>query len=226
MEHQRLIDIQLNDLREKILSMGAGVQNALGSAMRSLIERDDALARRVVENDRIVDQMELEIDRFCIEILALRQPAAHDLRFVVAVAKITPILERIADHASSVAECALVVNREPELKKYVDLPLMAKTAEEMLENALAAFTGEDAGAARRIIRQDDVIDAAYKRVFNELIAMMTENPAVTTVAAKLLFAAKNLERVGDYVKDICELTVYMKEAVFIKHQPPGNSSGN
>ena len=219
MQHQRIIDTQLTELREKLLSMGAEAQNMLESAMRSLTERDSDLARKAVEHDKIVDRMEIEIDRLCIETIATRQPVAHDLRFIISVSKITPILERIADHSGSIAGAALRINEEPELKKYIDLPLMAKTAGEMLENALEAFTSEDAAAARRIIERDDVIDTCYKRIFDELIEMMIGNSSVTAVAAQLLFVAKHLERIGDYVKDICELTVYMKEAVVIKHHP-------
>jgi phosphate transport system protein len=135
------------------------------------------------------------------------------------VAKITPILERIADHAGSIAEAALILNDEPELKKYIDLPLMAENAAEMLRTALDAFTSEDAAASRRVIEQDKVIDKCYHRVFDELITMMIDNPVTTASAAHLLFVAKHLERIGDYVKDICELNVYLTEAAFIKHSP-------
>ncbi len=162
--------------------------------------------------------MELEIDRLSVEIFVLQQPAAHDLRLVISVAKITPILERIADHACNIADAALKINDEPELKEYADLSLMAEKATQMLTDALDAFTREDSVVSREIIKQDDIIDASYKQVFNDLVSIMTQNPATTAVAAQLLFVAKHLERIGDYVKDICELTVYMKEAVFIKHQ--------
>ncbi len=218
MEH-RIIDQQLDLLRDKLLLLGGTTEAALERAMRSLTARDSDLAREVLEGDKIIDQMELDIDRFSVEILALQQPAAHDLRFVISVAKITPILERIADHAGSIAEAALILNDEPELKKYIDLPLMAENAAEMLRTALDAFTSEDAAASRRVIEQDKVIDKCYHRVFDELITMMIDNPVTTASAAHLLFVAKHLERIGDYVKDICELNVYLTEAAFIKHSP-------
>lgn len=214
---RRILDQQLDLLRDKILLLGGTTEQALHRAVQSLTERDSELAKQVLEDDRVIDQMELDIDRFCIEILALRQPAAHDLRFVISVAKITPILERIADHASSIADAALVLNNEPQLKKYIDLPLMSKTAAEMLRTALDAFTSEDAQASREVIKRDKEIDDCYKRVFDELIGMMIDTPATTTSAAHLLFVAKHLERIGDYVKDICELNVYLTEAAFIKH---------
>ncbi|HSK74474.1 MAG TPA: PhoU domain-containing protein, partial [Pyrinomonadaceae bacterium] len=134
----RIIDQRLGVLRDKLLLLGGKTEEALHRAMKSLIERDSDLAKQVSEDDKIIDQMELEIDRLSIEFLALQQPAAHDLRFVISVAKITPILERIADHASSIADSALVLNNEPQLKKYIDLPLMAQIATDMLQSALDA----------------------------------------------------------------------------------------
>jgi len=218
MEH-RIIDQQLNVLRDKILLLGGTTEAALHRAMQSLTTRDSPLAERVLEDDKIIDQMELEIDRLSVEILALQQPAAHDLRFVISVAKITPILERIADHATNIAQAALILNNEPQLKNYIDLPLMAENAAEMLRTALDAFTSEDAETSRRVIKQDKIIDKCYKRVFDELLEIMIDNPTTTTSAAHLLFVAKHLERIGDYVKDICELNVYLTEAAFIKHSP-------
>jgi phosphate transport system protein len=216
MDH-RIIDQQLDVLRDKILLLGGATENAVQRAMQSLVERDSELAKQVLDEDKIIDQMELEIDRLSIEILALQHPAAHDLRFVISVAKITPILERIADHAGSIAEAALIINIEPLVKNYVDFPIMAQTATEMLRSALDAFTNEDAKLSREIIERDKEIDKSYKRVFNELLEMMIDNPSATTGAAHLLFVAKHLERIGDYVKDICELNVYLREAAFIKH---------
>ncbi|HSI88478.1 MAG TPA: phosphate signaling complex protein PhoU [Pyrinomonadaceae bacterium] len=213
----RIIDQQLDLLRDKILLLGGATETAVRKAMQALVDRDSDLAREVLDEDKIIDQMELEIDRLTVEILALQQPAAHDLRFVISVAKITPILERIADHAGSIAEAALVLNNEPQLKDYIEFPIMAETAAEMLHSALDAFTSEDSQLSREIIKRDAQIDAAYKRVFNELLEMMINDPSSTTGAAHHIFVAKHLERIGDYVKDICELNVYLREAAFIKH---------
>jgi phosphate transport system protein len=218
MEH-RIIDQQLDLLRDKVLLLGGKTETAVQRAMQSLVTRDSKLAQQVLDEDKIIDQMELEIDRMSIEILALQQPAAHDLRLVISVAKITPVLERIADHAGNIAEAALIINNEPELKPLVDLPMMADTAMKMLRTALDAFTSEDGETARQVIKQDKAIDKGYKRVFGDLIGMIINDPATTTSAAQLLFIAKHLERIGDYVKDVCELTVYLSEASFIKHSP-------
>lgn len=216
MDH-RIIDEQLDVLRDKILLLGGATEKAVQQAMRALTERDSALARRVLDEDAEINRMELEIDRLGIEILALQQPAAHDLRFVISVAKITPILERIADHASNIAEAALILNNEPEVPRFIEFPRMAAAASEMLRAALDAFTNEDSKLSRKVILRDKEIDADYRSVFNNLLELMMNDPGKTTGAAHLLFVAKHLERIGDYVKDICELNVYLREAVFIKH---------
>ncbi len=211
------LDRQLDELRDKILLLGGMTEAALRRAMQSLTTRDSELAKKVLEEDSLIDSMELEIDRLSIEIIASQKPTAHDLRFVISVAKITPILERIADHAGNIADAAMTLNNEPQLRIYPDLPLMAEAASAMLRTALDAFTSEDAVLSREIIKRDQRIDESYKRVFGELIATISGNPLTATSAAHLLFVAKHLERIGDYVKDICELNVYLREAAFIKH---------
>lgn len=217
MDHHRRLDSELDVLRDRVLVLGGEAETALGRAMYALTERDSGVAREVLEGDDRVDQLEVEIDRLCIDVLALRQPAARDLRFVISVAKITPILERVADHACNIARVALDLNDEPRLQSFPDLPRMAAVASSMLRAALDAFTQGDATAARRVIGRDDEIDVMYERLFHDLIGLMVSEPTVTPRAARLLFVAKHLERIADYVTDICELTVYMAEAAFIKH---------
>src|SRR2546423_1418232 len=217
MELHRRLDDELDLLRDRVLLLGGETEAALQKAMYALTERDTAAAREVLEGDDRIDRLEVEIDRLCIDVLALRQPAARDLRFVVAVAKITPILERIADHACNIARAAIDLNDEPQLKAVPDLLRMADTASILLRAALDAFTRRDPVTARALIERDDEVDELYDLIFQDLIRMMASDPSTTTRAARLLFVAKHLERVGDYVTDICELTVYMTEAEFIKH---------
>ncbi len=217
MERYRHLDNDLDGLRNRVLLLGGETETALTRAMRSLVERDSDTARAVLRDEDKNDRLEVEIYRLCIDVLALRQPAARDLRFVVSVAKITPILERIADHACNIARAAVELNDEPELRTFIELPRMAAHASAMLRAALDAFTTSDAGQARAIINRDDEIDELYDSVFQNLLKLMVADPTTTTRAARLLFVAKHLERVGDYVTDICELTVYMAEATFIKH---------
>ena len=217
MERHRHLDNDLDSLRNRVLLLGGETETALQRAMFALIERDTTTAHEVLRDDDKIDQLEVEIDRLCIDVLALRQPAARDLRFVVSVAKITPILERIADHACNIARAAVELNDEPQLKPFIDLPRMAAHASAMLRAGLDAFTASDAVRAREVISHDDEIDELYNNVFQNLIQLMVSDPTTTTRAARLLFVAKHLERIGDYVTDICELTVYMAEAAFIKH---------
>ena len=211
------VDQQIDTLRDKILLLGGKTESAVARAVKALTTRDSELAEQVRRDDELIDQMELEIDRLSIDILKSQPATEHDMRLVVSVAKITPILERIADHASSIAEATVVLNNEPQVNSYVDFSLMANIAAEMLRDSLDAFTAEDADASREIIRRDRKIDDHYHRVFDELIKLMVRKPEAANGAARLLFVAKNLERIGDYVKDICELNVYLREAVFIKH---------
>jgi phosphate transport system protein len=218
MEQRILLERELNILRDRLLLMGGEVELALRRAMHALERRDSDVANQVTENDRVIDLLELEIDRLSVEVLTLRRPVALQLRMVITIFKITPILERIADHASSIARVALELNNEPELKTYGELNEMAERALEMLQSALDAFTTNDADKARQLIGKDAEVDKIYDVLVNNVMETMSQDAAKSTRLARLLFAAKNLERIGDYVKDICELIVYMKEAVFIKHQ--------
>ena len=215
--HHRHLDDELNSLRDRVLLLGGEAEAALQKAMVSLMDRDSDLARGVLNHDDAIDRIEVEIDRQCIDIIALRQPAARDLRFVISVAKMAPVLERIADHACNIARAAIDLNNEPELKQNIELRQMAEQASAMLRAALDAFTSNDALAARDVITLDTVINDLYNRVFHNLIERMVSEPSSASRDARLIFVAKHLERIGDYVTDICELTVYMAEAAFIKH---------
>src|SRR4028118_1171156 len=151
MERHRHLDYDLDNLRNRLLLLGGKTETALARAMAALAERDTEAAREVLRDDDQIDQLEVEIDRLCIDVLALRQPAARDLRFVVSVAKVTPILERIADHACNIARAAIDLNDEPQLKPFAELPRMAARASAMLRAALDAFTTNNADAARAVI---------------------------------------------------------------------------
>ena len=218
MEQSKLLVRELDILRDRLLLMGGEVELSIQRAIHALVARDSDVANQVIERDDVIDRLELEIDRLSVELLTLRRPVARELRLVISITKITPILERIADHASSIAKAALELNDEPELKNYSELSEMAERALEMLQSALDAFTTNDSDKARNLITRDAEIDRIYDRLMDELMEMMSQDASKSPRLARLLFVAKNLERIGDYVKDICEMTVYMKEAVFIKHQ--------
>jgi phosphate transport system regulatory protein PhoU len=218
MESHRQFDQELDALRDNVLRLGGEAEAALKQAMQALTERDSVAAREVLDHDDAVDQLEIEIDRQCVDIFVLRQPAARDLRFVMSVAKMAPVLERIADHACNIARAVFDLNNEPELTNHVRLFQMGEIASSMLEQALNAFTKNDAKAARDVIKRDAEINDLYNQIFHDLIEMMAKEPSTATRDARLLFVAKHLERIGDYVTDICELTVYMAEAAVIKHR--------
>ena len=212
-----LLKADLARLRDQVLLMGGEAENAVDRAMRALVERDSELAEQVLADDDQIDALELQSDQTCVRVLAQQTPGAQELRLVITAIKITPILERIADHACNIARAALDLNNEPQLKPYIDLPRMSRLARGMLRHSLDAFADADANAARRVLGQDDEIDRLYDRIFHHLLDHMSRDPAAAGRAARLLLVAKHLERIGDYVTDICELTVYMAEAAVIKH---------
>jgi len=217
-EFHRHLDEELDALRDAVLRLGGEAETALRHSLHSLAERDTGEARQVLDHDDAVDQMEVDVDRRAIDIFALRQPAARDLRFVLSVTKMAPVLERIADHACNIARAAIDLNNEPELNNHLRIHQMGEIASEMLAKALDAFTRSDAAAAREVIKRDAEINNLYNQIFHDLIELMVKEPATATRDARLLFVAKHLERIGDYVTDICELTVYMAEAAIIKHR--------
>ncbi len=214
---RNLPETAVNQLRDHVLLMGGEVERAIDQATRALIERDTELAEQVLRDDDLVDGLELESDQLCVRLLALQLSDPQDLRLVVTAIKITPILERIADHACNIARAAIYLNDEPQLQPYFDLPKMSWLACEMLRLSLDAFAAVDAAAARAVIERDDDIDKLYDRIFHDLLARMSRDPDAAGRAARLLLVAKHLERIGDYVTDICELIVYMKDALVIKH---------
>lgn len=218
MEQRRLLERELDILRDRLLLMGGEAELSIQRAVHALVRRDSGVAEQVVERDGVIDRLELEIDRQSIDVLTLRRPVGRELRLVVTITKITPILERIADHASSIARVALELNDEPEIAFGGELQEMSERALVMLQSALDAFTANDSEKARELIAMDQEIDRIYERFVNEMLDSMSRDADKSSRMARLLFVAKNLERIADYVKDICELTVYMKEAVFIKHQ--------
>jgi len=218
MEVHRHLDDELDRLRDTVLRLGGEAEQALLRAMKALSERDDAVANEVLAHDDDIDQLEVDVDRQCVDVFALRQPAARDLRFVMSVAKMAPVLERIADHACNIARVVIELNKEPELKNHVRIRQMGEVASSMLKAALDAFSRRDPVAAREVIKRDSEINDLYNHIFHHLLELMAKEPSTATRDARLLFIAKHLERIGDYVTDICELTVYMAEAAIIKHR--------
>lgn len=208
---------QLGQIADRILRLGGLVEEAIGNSVRALVERNTALARSVIEGDAAIDRLELEVDAHCLEVLARNQPMARDLRFITTAMKITPDLERIADHAVNISERAAELNEEPPLRTLVDMPLMASRAQQMVRGALDAFLRQDSDAARAVIRMDDDLDQRMEYTFRVLLSHMIENPKTITRALRLTFIAKYFERIGDQATNICEQVVFMADAEVIKH---------
>lgn len=215
--HKRLIEENLNQIRDKLLVMGGAAEKAIMLSMRAIEERDSSLAERVIREDDAIDGMELELDQMCVDVLVLKQPAASDLRFVVSVARTAPMVERIADHAVNIAKHTLALNNEPQLDVGLDLARMASKVQEMLIDGLDAFTSGDPEKARATIERDDEVDALYDIFYLELIDAMRRDPAVVERGVQWLFVIKHLERIADYVTNICEQIIYMSRGQVIKH---------
>src|SRR5713101_7342043 len=214
---QRHFDRDIEDLKDLLLRMGAMVEDAIMQSIRALLERDTSLAEEVIRNDDRIDQMELEIDRRTLELIAKMQPAAVDLRFVAAMMKITPELERIADLAQDVCERVIELNREPALKAMIAIPRLAQDAQAMVRLSLDAFVRGDGTLARQVIATDDSIDQQTEQSFRELLTYMLEDPRNISRAIRLTFIGKYFERMADGATNICEMVVYLVEGKMIKH---------
>jgi phosphate transport system protein len=164
--------------------------------------------------------MDVEIDESCIELLALHQPAARDLRLVTTAMKLSTELERISDLAESICERVIELNEEPQLKPYIDIPRMGSLARVMVKESIDAFVKEDAKLARKVIVDDDFVDDLMEQLFRELLSFMMENPQTISRAIRLSFIAKSLERVADHATNIAELVVYLVEGKIIRHTAP------
>lgn len=208
---------ELDHLKQTLLAMGALVEDQIRRAMRALIERDDALARQVIERDREVNAYDLEVDEKCVELLALHQPAAGDLRFITTAMKIVTDLERIGDQAVNVAQRAAELSLEPQLKPYIDLPRMADAAQRMVKESLDAFVARDTALARRVCSEDASVDALNHQIFRELLTFMMEDPKTIPRAIRLILIARFLERVADHATNIAEMVVYMVDSKMVRH---------
>ena len=213
----RHYDAELKELNLKILAMGGLVEKQIEHAVRGLVDRDDALCRVTIERDHDVNRMDVDIDDLCIRLLALHQPAAKDLRLITTGLKITTDLERIGDIAVNLCERAIELNKEPQLKPFIDIPRMAQVAQTMLRQSLDSFVREDVDLALRVCRDDDVIDQLTQQLFRELMSYMVEAPQTITRATRLLFVAKYLERIADHATNIAEMVVFTVKGKSIRH---------
>jgi phosphate transport system protein len=215
----------LEELRSKLLTLGGKVEAEIAQSMRALMERDSKLAEEVVGSDREVNLLELEVDESCRRLLALRQPAASDLRFITTALKIVVDLERIGDLAVNIAERAIDLNQSPPLRPVHDLTRLAQLCQAQLRKALDAFVDADVEKAQTVIKDDDLLDALYHNLLNELLALMMEDPRNIRRANSLLFVAKHLERLGDHATNVAEMVVYMVRGTDVRHPHSRENTG-
>jgi len=208
---------ELDALQQTLLAMGGLVEDQIRGAMRALVERDDRLAQAVIDRDREVNSLDVEVDEKSVELLALYQPTAGDLRFLTTAMKIVTDLERIGDQAVNIAQRALELNPEPQLKPYIDLPRMAEKAQRMVKESLDAFVHRDTVLARRVCAEDSEVDSLKEQVFRELLTYMMADPKTIPRAIRLILISRFLERVADHATNIAEMVVYMVESKFVRH---------
>ena len=221
---QRHFDEELADLKTKLLRMAAQTEDQIDQALIALVTRDSALAREVIERDHQINALDVEIDEESIRLLALHQPAARDLRLVTTAMKIATELERISDLSENVSERVIELNEEPQLKPYIDIPMMGNMARTMVKHSIDAFVKDDAQLARKVLADDDYVDDLMEQLFRELLSFMLEDTRTISRAIRLSFIAKYLERMADHATNIAELVVYLVEGKIIRHTtPPGPS---
>lgn len=207
----------LRQLKDRLLIMSGKAEEAIQDSMRALVERNPALANEVIARDDEIDRLEMEIDDLCLQVLALEQPVAGDLRFLASVLKIVHDVERIGDIGVNFAERVYEMLKEPELKPLVDLPIMSRSAQQMFRRSLDAFVNGDAELAQQVILDDSALDDMYERMFRELLTYMLEDPRTISRCLKLIFIAKGFERIGDHASNIAEMVVFQIRGKDIRH---------
>ncbi|MFZ5995979.1 MAG: phosphate signaling complex protein PhoU [Nitrospirota bacterium] len=212
-----VFDEELMQLKGKVLKMGAMVEVAIRDSVHSLVDRNNELARKVIEHDHQINALDVEIDDESIKLIALRQPKAGDLRFITTAMKITTDLERMGDLAVNIAERALELNEEPILKPYIDIPRMSQLAQGMTRDALDAFVKRDKKLAMDVIMRDDEVDDLKHEVLRELLFFMVQDPTTASRAMKISFVAQYLERIADHATNIAEMVIYLVAGKIIRH---------
>jgi phosphate transport system protein len=208
---------ELEELKENLLKMATLVEEAINNAVQSLVKRDSELDKKTFEGEDRINAMEIAIEDTCLKLLALRQPMAIDLRFITSALKIVTDLERMGDQAFNIAERALSLNQEPQLKPYMDIPKMAEITQSMVKDVLDAFVNGDSKLARSVCERDDLIDGLNDQVFRELLTCMNSDPQTIKRATHLMIVCRCLERIGDHATNIAEDVIFMLDARVIKH---------
>ena len=212
-------DEELEEIRTQLMEMGGKVEQQLKNSIQAVIKADSSLAEEVIREERLVDEMEVDIDEACILIIARRQPAASDLRFVMMVTKAINDLERIGDEARKIANHAVILSEQDGLSQgYKEVRHLGDSVSSMLANALDAFARFDVDAAMNTLEEDAQVDLDYKSALRELVTYMMEDPRSISRAINILWVVRSLERIGDHSKNLCEQIVYVVKGKDIRHQ--------
>ena len=213
----RHFDDQIAQLKHELLLMSGRAEAIIRKAVASLMSRDAGLAEEVFADDVAIDRMEIDIEESCIQLLALQQPLASDLRLITSALKISNELERVGDHAVNIAGCAKQLASKAPVKPLADLPALAEKSISMLRDALDAFVRGDAESARRLVMRDDEVDELNRQMFAELMRRMIADPQQVERSMTLVLVGRNLERIGDLATNVAEEVVFIAEARIIKH---------
>jgi phosphate transport system protein len=215
--HRHFID-ELQVLKSRLLEMGDLATSRIDQAVAGLIARDPQVLSRVIQDDEVVNDYQIELDDRCFKLLALRQPMATDLRLIMATTRITADLERVGDLAVNIAEAAVRYIQHPPVKPLIDLPKMSDMAQRMLRDALSAFVSGDVALAADVLKRDDGLDDLKRQVFQDLMTHMLNNADLIPPALDLVLISRHLERVGDHATNIAEDIVFLVEGRDIRHQ--------
>ena len=217
---ERHFEHDMDELKQRLLWMASLAERAVHQAVQAVLDTDRTLAEAVLSEENAINEMQIEIDDRVQQLLALHQPMAIDLRFILAVSRINSDLERIGDQAVNISQSALRILRHPQVKPYVDLPRMSELAEGMVRDSLNALVRNDQELARSVLVRDDQVDQLRDQMFRELLTYMMENSRVVFAAFELILVAKNLERVGDHATNIAEDVIYIVAGRDVRHAIP------
>jgi phosphate transport system protein len=208
---------ELQEIKNNLIYLGTLTENAIHLAMKSLTDRDTAMANKVIADDYDIDKMDKEIEEKCIKMLALRQPTAIDLRFITTAIKITGHLERIGDMAVNIAEKVVQLNEEPKLKPYIDLPHMSGIVEKMVAKALDSLIKGDLQLADEVRQIEQEVDDLNEQIFRELLTFMMEDSKSIHRALLIMHVSKNMERIADHAQGIADMVTYMITGENVRH---------
>jgi phosphate transport system protein len=214
---ERHFERELEGLMERLLWMGGLAERAVHQSIHAVLDADEKLAQNVLAEENAINELQIEIDDRVVQLLALHQLMAADLRFVLAVSRINNDLERIGDQAVNIAQGAQRILRHPQVKPYVDLPRMSELAEQMVRDSLNAVVRRDLELAKTVLSRDDQVDALRDQIFRELLSYMMGDSSVVFPAFELILVAKNLERIGDHATNIAEDVIYIVVGKDVRH---------